>query len=256
MSRRTILSIVALVALVLVVVGGTASAKAVRCKRKVDCVGTNNNDRLIGTSGPDNMRALKGADLLKGLEGNDTMRGNQGTDSLLGGPGEDSLDGGPATDVLGGGEDFDRYLFDENTWGKEFISDTPIVDTDNDTGHAVQFNRVINGLFINMQSGPGPEVKNETTGSTLDWEDNLIDRVVTGEGDDVVTGRAAADTIVDPGTGPGTLGDHDTIFAGDGDDFVFTLDGDGLDNVACGGGTNDLLLKDAGDMQTGCERVG
>jgi RTX calcium-binding nonapeptide repeat (4 copies) len=249
--RRTILSLMALVALSLVVVGGTASAKVVQCKPHVRCFGTKNDDRLIGTSRPDDMAGHKGDDVLKGREGNDTMRGDKGRDRLLGGPGEDSLDGGAGKDVLKGGADFDRYLFNENNWGKEFISDTPIVHTDIDTGHTVQFNLVTNNLTVNLTSGPGPEVKNATTGSTLNWEDNLIDIVVSGKGDDTVIGRAVADKIVDPGGSD----DQDTIFAGGGDDFISTFDGDGLDVVACDGGTNDKLRKDAGDMQFDCELV-
>ena len=249
--RRTILSLMALVALSLVVVGGTASAKVVQCKPHVRCFGTKNDDRLIGTSRPDDMAGHKGDDVLKGREGNDTMRGDKGRDRLLGGPGEDSLDGGAGKDVLKGGADFDRYLFNENNWGKEFISDTPIVHTDIDTGHTVQFNLVTNNLTVNLTSGPGPEVKNATTGSTLNWEDNLIDIVVSGKGDDTVIGRAVADKIVDPGGSD----DQDTIFAGGGDDFISTFDGDGLDVVACDGGTNDKLRKHAGDMQFDCELV-
>jgi RTX calcium-binding nonapeptide repeat (4 copies) len=250
--RRTILSLMALVALVLVVVGGTASAKVVQCKPNVGCVGTNNDDRLIGTSGSDNMSALKGADVLKGLEGDDNaMRGHQGNDRLLGGPGEDHLGGGTGKDVLKGGAGFDDYFFFENNWGKEFIDDTPIVDTDINTGHLVQFNLVTNNLTINMTSGPGPEVKNETTGSILNWEDNLIDIVTTGKGDDTVTGREVGDNI----QVPGPPGDQDTINAGGGDDFVYTVDGDGQDVIDCGSGSNDEVRKDAADMQTNCEHV-
>jgi Ca2+-binding RTX toxin-like protein len=249
--RRFILSLMALVALALVVVGRTASAEVVQCKPHVRCLGTKNDDRLIGTSGLDDMAGRKGDDVLKGLEGNDTMLGNQGSDRLLSGPGEDSLDGGTGKDVLKGGADFDRYLFDENNWGKEFISDTPIVDTELDTGHTVQFNLVTNNLTVDLTSGPGPEVKNATTGSILNWEDNLVDILVTGEGDDTVIGREVADQIVEPGGSS----DQDTIFAGGGDDFISTFDGDGLDITACDGGTNDKLRKDAGDRQFDCETV-
>jgi serralysin len=254
--RRTLLSLMALVALILVVVSGTASAKDVQCQPNVFCQGTNNDDRLIGTSGPDNMSALKGDDVLKGLEGDDNaMRGAQGSDRLVGGPGEDNLGGGTGKDVLKGGADFDAYFFFENNWGKEFISDTPIVDTNINTGHEVQFNSVTNDLNIHMTSGQGPEVKNATTGSTLNWEDNLIDIVVTGQGDDTVTGREDADNIQVPGHQIVGTVDQDTIFAGGGDDFVFALDGDGDDVIACGSGSNDEVRMDAGDVQIDCEHV-
>jgi hypothetical protein len=250
--RRSVVVGVGAVMVMVLAASGVALAKEVQCKLNVGCVGTNNDDRLIGTSGPDNMSALKGDDVLKGLEGDDNaMRGGRGNDRLFGGPGEDHLGGGTGTDVLKGGANFDAYFFEENNWGKEFISDTPIVDTNLDTAHEVRFDFVTNDLTIRMTSRPGPEVKNATTGSTLNWEDNLIDRVIDGGGDDTVKGREDADNI----QVFGGKNDKDTVFAGGGDDFIFTIDGDGLDVIDCGSGSNDSLRKDPGDMQTNCEHV-
>jgi hypothetical protein len=54
----------------------------------------------------------------------------------------------------------------------------------------------------------------------------------------------------------GSRGDSDTVIAGGGDDFVNTKDADGLDNILCGEGTNDFVIKDAGDTAFDCEGIG
>jgi hypothetical protein len=189
------------------------------------------------------MVALKGDDVLQGRRGDDNgMRGNQGNDRLYGGPGVDQILGGIGEDVLEGGADFDAYWFLENDWGKETIVDTPIVDTDINTGHGVRLDGVGDNLTINLNSGPSPEVRNESTTNRLNWDNNLIDVVSDGKGDDTITGRDVADNIQPFSSRNG------------GDDFVYSVDDDSPDVIDCGDG-NDTVRKDAEDTTTNCENV-
>jgi hypothetical protein len=94
--------------------------------------------------------------------------------------------------------------------------------------------------------------ENATKTNTLNWEDDLIDGVIDGGGDDTITGREVADNIQTFGGSD----DKDTVFARGGDDYVYTLDNDDLDVIDCGDGMNDQYVKDAGDTQTNCEAPG
>ena len=250
MKRRAILLLFAMAATLVLSSTVALAINTINCKPNQGCTGTNNDDRLIGTSGPDSMQALRGDDVLKGLEGDDNaMRGDQGNDRLLGGPGEDQIGGGPGKDVLKGGADFDTYFFQENNWGREAIVDTPIVDTSIDTAHWVRFDFVTANLTIDLNSGPGPEVKNAPKTNTLNWEDDLIDGVIDGGGDDTITGREVGDNIQTFGGSD----DTDTVFGGGGADFLYTGDNDGDDVIDCGegDGVTDTVSKNSGDTLLG-----
>lgn len=230
---------------------GVAQASGVTCPDlgATDCVGTNRNDSLLGSAGPDNMSARGGDDVLRGRDGDDNaMRGEGGRDRLYGGPGADQLGGGTGRDVLEGGDGFDTYFF-ENHWGKETIVDAPIVDADLNTGHWVRFDSVTVDLIIDLNSGAEPEVRKRdgTPGSTLNWENALVDGVIDGEGDDVIIGRLVADNIQP------LAGGSDSVNARSGDDFIYTAD-DTADTIECGEG-NDTITKDAEDTATNCEEV-
>ena len=246
-ARRIVLGMLTAVLALLVLASGPALAVTKRCEPNRACLGTKQDDRLIGTSGDDQMQGGKGDDVLVGRDGDENaMRGEGGNDTLRGGPGRDHLGGGPGTDVLEGGPDFDSYFFEQN-WGKEVIVDAPIPDTDINTGHQVRFDGVTDDLTINLASGPGPEVRNKTKSSTLDWEADLIDVVIDGKGDDTITGREVGDNIqLFDGGG-------DKVFALGGDDFVYSLNGKGGDVIDCGAGTKDEVRMDANDTQVNCE---
>ena len=249
--RRILLFLMAAVVLTLAA-SGVALAARITCPNAGGdaCNGTNNNDRLIGSSSADNMQARKGDDVLKGRGGDDNaMRGDAGRDGLYGGPGEDQLGGGTGKDILQGGDGFDTYFFQENNWGKETIVDTPIVDADLNTAHEVRFDFVTVDLIIDMNSRAEPEVRRRdgTPGSTLDWENDLVDRVIDGEGDDVIIGRLTADNIQP------FAGGSDSVNARSGDDFIYTVD-DTVDEIECVDG-EDTIRKDLEDTATNCEHV-
>lgn len=238
----------AVVVLMILLVGGVALAKTVLCQTGASCVGTNKDDLLVGTSAPDNVQGFGGDDVLKGREGSDnTLRGDEGNDRVLGGPGFDFLEGGSGKDVVKGGADGDVY-FHPVGWGKETIVDTPIVDTNLDTGHFARFDSVEGDLTINLNSRPrAPEVKTANGKNTLNWQDDLIDSIVDGEGDDTIVGRDVGDNIQP------FAGGVDQVRARGGDDFVYAADGF-VDEVDCGKG-NDTVRGDAGDAIVNCETV-
>lgn len=247
-AARRALGIGALAA-ALVLGGGVVQAATKQCEPNRPCLGTKRNDRLIGTAGGDAIQGRDGNDLIEGGEGDDNaIRGDRGEDRLLGGPGRDHLIGGPDRDELEGGPDFDFYGFEQG-WGKEVIVDTPIVATDLNTGHQVRFDGVTDDLTIRLSSGPGREVSNKARSSTLDWEGDLIDQVIDGKGDDTITGREVGDNIqlFNPG--------ENVVFALGGDDFVYSRNGKGGDEIDCGAGANDEVRPDAGDTHVNCEVV-
>ena len=246
MTFRTMLLLAAMAA-ALALGGGAVLAVTKRCEPDRFCSGTRQDDRLIGTSGPDNMSAGEGDDVLVGRAGDDNaMRGDAGDDTIRGGPGRDNLGGGPGKDVLEGGDDFDSYFFEQN-WGKEVTVDTPILDTDLNTAHEARFDGVTDNLTIRLASGPGPEVTNKNKTSTLNWEADLIDRVIDGKGRDTITGREVGDNI------QLFYGNGDKVFALGGDDFVYSRNGKGGDVIDCGAGTKDEVRMDANDSQVNCE---
>ncbi len=249
--RRTALLVTAAVVLLLGA-SGVALAARISCPNAGgdSCTGTRNDDRLLGSSGPDNMLARGGDDVLKGRDGDDNaMRGEAGRDSLYGGPGADQLGGGEGRDALSGGAGFDTYFFQENNWGRETITDAPIVDTDINTAHEVRFDPVTTDLIIDMNSRAEPEVRRRdgSPGSTLNWENDLIDRVIDGEGDDIIIGRLTPDNIQP------FAGGSDEINARSGDDFIYTVD-ETADTIECGDG-EDTIRKDLEDTATNCEHV-
>lgn len=242
--RAASLGVVAAVAL-----GGVAIADRIECKPH-SCEGTNRDDVIIGTKGVDNLSAERGDDVIRARGGDDNaLRGDGGADKIKGAGGQDHLEGGKGQDVLRGGKGFDFYSFQNNNWGQELVDDEPIIDTDVNTGHQVRFDAVTRDLVVNMNSGPGHEVAALGGTATLDWESDLIDIVLLGDGDDSVTGRPIADNIQLFGGGT------DVIQSGGGDDFVYMLDGEPNDSVSCGSGTDEARV-DAGDsVDADCENL-
>ena len=244
--------------LALVVFSGVALAATISCVAGVECFGTTQADTLNGSDGQDFIFGRGSGDTIKGFGVNDFLYGQGGADKLFGGADIDALIGGPGNDALSGGVDRDDYYFGDG-WGKDTITDS-----------ATPANRLIfyispneslpatDDLTIKLVSGEGPEVKNASGTSTINWEGNIIDEVNTGTGDDQITGNSAAN-IIDSNDGGA-----DTISAGGGDDVINVNDGGGDDVVNCGdnivipgsGGIpdNDRVFSDPGDqIASNCE---
>jgi Ca2+-binding RTX toxin-like protein len=243
-GRRTTL-LLATTALAMLLSSGVALAvNTVNCEPRTErCVGTDRPDLMRGTSSFDNMLGRDGDDTLKGFGRFDFLRGQMGDDRLFGGLRGDFLVGGEGDDKLRGEESLDGYAFARSEWG----DDTIIEDSPPRNYVFLPFGRSFTGpVTTTMISSPAPEVNNAQSGSTVQWDGEVIRIVEGSSGDDNVTGTARADDIADYlgpdfGTGP----DTDTVSGGAGADFLFVLDGDSNDTVTCGPG-NDTVFFDEG----------
>jgi Ca2+-binding RTX toxin-like protein len=255
MMRRTGVLFAATL-LALVVFSGVALAATISCEADVLCLGTKQADTLNGSEGNDDMLGKGRGDTLNGFGGGDWLDGQGGPDKLFGGPGNDQLYGGPRNDELNGGEGLDRYNFGDG-WGKDTISDSgPSESLDFVVFSNGQHLPVSDNLVIKLDPGAGPEVKNASATSTINWEGNLFnDDVYPGSGDDQLTGTASNNEIF-----AADYGGADTISTGAGNDYIDVSDGVGDDVVDCGETVNntsddDMVLADSGDqVATNCER--
>jgi hypothetical protein len=256
MMRRTGVLFAATL-LALVVFSGVALAATIACQAEVQCFGTKRADTLNGSEGKDFMAAKGRGDTLNGFGGYDLMNGQGGADKLFGGADNDVLDGGSGSDVLSGGEGLDSYYFGDG-WGKDTISDSGPRESllfihYPESGPGVP---VSDDLIIKLEPGAGPEVKNASATSTINWEGNLFNNEVwLGGGDDQLTGTAAENEIF------GEFDGADTISTGAGNDYIDVHDGVGDDVVDCGETPNvidddDLVVSDTGDqIANNCERI-
>lgn len=166
------------------------------------------------------------ANLLDGRGGNDTITGGGGADTLLGGDGDDTISGGSAQDSMDGGSGID--LLDYTHWagGGLYNLGTGIASF---SGH---YDEVI-ANFENLVTGSG----NDTiTGSSAA---NVID---AGDGHDSVNGGSGIDTI-EGGAGNDTIngdGNIDSVSGGAGDDWIIMVGGDFTDDVDGGDGIDTL----------------
>ena len=198
MMRRTVL-LLATTALTLFAAGGIALAATFTCTAN-PCDGTTEDDVITGTlnaetingkGGADQISAQDGNDTINGEDGNDTMHGELGTDWLNGGDGQisssakaDQLDGG------GGGTSDPNttadYYFLTTNWGKDTLTDATGTDYILPVPDGGATAAAMPNLIVNLVSGTGPEVT-DGNGNTVDWNDNVIEGVLTGAGDDVIS---------------------------------------------------------------------
>jgi hypothetical protein len=165
------------------------------------------NDSLTGGRLGDTFDGESGNDTILGGVGADNLTGGDGNDTIRGQGGEDLMTGGPGADILDGGGQNDTVRYDV---------------TSNVT---VTLDAVAN----DGRSGEG---------------DNVIDveSVVTGAGNDRVTGSSASETI-DSGAGNDILipaAGTDTARAGAGADLIDARDG-ARDVVTCGPGVDEVI---------------
>lgn len=224
---------------------GISLADTIQCPDG-GCNGTDQDDRILGTSAQDNIQGLAGDDVISGFGGGDNvLRGDSGADKVRGGAGFDFVEGGPGRDEVSTGPDGGSFFYSQG-WGRERIEETPILDASLDTGHFLRLDNVTSKLTITLKSGPGPEVTNRPGTMTLDWAGDVIDGAGGGAANDVIRGRGIGDKI------SSFAGGEDEIKARGGDDFVYTLDGEGGDVIDCGPGT-DNADTDVGDTVINCE---
>jgi Ca2+-binding RTX toxin-like protein len=264
MTRRTGLLLAATL-LALVVFSGVALAATISCVAGVECLGTTQADTMNGSDGQDFIFGRGSGDTLKGFGINDFLYGQGGSDKLFGGFGGDLMIGGPGNDTLSGEEDSDRYYFGDG-WGKDTITDNTassegsspaenVLAFTNGPRHAESV-PATDDLTVKLASGEGPEVKNASATSTINWEANAIQHVFSGSGDDHITGNYSANVIW---SGPSDASSGvDSISTGGGNDVIHVDDGVGDDVVNCGESftpqDNDEVYFDSGDqIASDCE---
>ena len=241
--RRTILLLAAMGTALLLSSGVALALNVIKCGSEEPCHGTDRPDLMKGTDGFNFMLGHGNDDALKGFGRSDELFGQEGDDRLLGGRGQDFVVGGKGDDTLRGEETIDGYFFERSKWGQDSI----IEDAPSRNFLALPFAENLSGPVttnLNSDSGPTPEVTNAQSGSTVNWEGNVITFVSGSSGDDTVTGNDASNGLYDD-AGPvyGTAPDTDAISAGGGNDFIVVQDGDSSDTVNCGGGS-DYVISD------------
>ena len=96
-------------------------------------------------------------------------------------------------------------------------------------------------------------------GSPQDKRDVLYgqgdnDDIYGGRDDDYLSGGSGNDDIYDEaGPRSGDDADVDKVYGGSGNDYINVADGDGRDEVDCGEGSDDVVVRDDGDDADNCE---
>ena len=158
-----------------------------------------------------------------------SLSAGEGSDSLTGGPGKDGLFGGGGRDVLRGGPGDDR-LADEDGM-------TPDADVlDGGEGHdgADFADHPPTGMVIDLPQ------RRSSDGDALEG----LEGFTLGDGDDIVIGTAAAESIL-------AAGGVNRVDAGPGNDWLYgggtLLGGDGDDDLECERTTPCIAAGSAGD---------
>ncbi len=174
---------------------------------------------ILGSEGDDSLSGGDGDDTIDGRGGNDTLRGLEGADSLLGGDGNDLFlaDSTEGADVIDGGAGFDSIEFKD---------------------------RATSAVVVDYGAG------SITGGGSGSISFTSIERVVTGNFNDSLTGNAAAQNLTGQGGSDTLAGAHgiDTLWGGGGaDTFVFremgTANADRISDWASG--SDEIRLDDA-----------
>jgi VCBS repeat-containing protein len=211
---------------------------------------TGDDDTAYLTSTADIALAGEGNDRVYGYNGNDRLFGQAGNDHIDGGSGDDLLSGGEGQDRLYGGVGADTYVFGRG-FGDDAISDTAENGVQRDSVHLLGLTPA--DIQVTTDAYDTLVLTIIDTGETLSvpkngswWGTNGVGQYVfdngavwshddalratveaTTEGDDVIHGSSAADTIT------GQAGND-------------TLIGNGGDDVVEGGAGNDLLIGSSG----------
>ncbi len=173
---------------------------------------------------------LDGIVAIDGGDGNDTITGSAASDVIIGGSGNDTLAGGGGDDVFEVGK---SHGFDSFSGG----DGTDIVRA---TAHGTAIGLMGNyANSVESFSGSGKAgvtIQGDWTSQTLDFSATTLDGISAingGDGNDTITGSAAADVIIG-GSGNDTLngsrGD-DEFRVGRTDGFDSFNGGDGADSV-------------------------
>lgn len=171
--------------------------------------GTAGDDVLEGTAGRDVFVAFEGNDQIFGRGGDDVACGGSGADQIDGGEGADILIGGRGADLLKGREGFDTL------WGRE---GDDAIDGGEEADGGTDFDTVTYedspvAVFVDLEAGVGrPSDAGAISGQGNDsilatefvvgsdlgddlYGDEQINRFQAGDGDDLMSGRGAIDSL-------------------------------------------------------------
>ncbi|WP_183100820.1 calcium-binding protein [Nocardioides pelophilus] len=203
--------------------------------------GSAHDDTLVGL--------LFDGTLIEGLEGDDTIHGYDGDDVFAGGPGDDVLHGGDGNDRLYGEANADSlYGGDDDDslsggGGADFVD--PGLGNDSATGGAdtdrVSYLLSHDATGVTIEVG-GVSGDRASVGATSE-EDGL-------DAFEVYEGTNQADVLSDLGTARATA-----FRAAGGADVIDVADGDTLDSVDAGEGTDSCEVDDVAEHLDGCETV-
>ena len=160
--------------------------------------GSRNSDQITGNNNNNEIIGEAGDDTISGLGGDDFISGGEGVDDLDGGLGDDIIDAVEGNDTVDGGGGIDT----------------------------VDYFRASSDLTVDLvaDTASGADIGSDTLVS--------IENVISGSGNDTITGDAEANRLV------GNDGD-DTLIGGDGDDV---LEGGLGRNFLRGGAGDDQLI--------------
>ena len=161
--------------------------------------GSNYNDSITGNALDNTIWGDPGNDTLIGGLGNDTLIGGDGNDTMYSDAGNDELIGGYWTPTAGNGNDtyvFDPARGDSGNLGNDIIieddnADTDLIDLSKfNATQSVSLNLSNNYAWQTVTPGVLTLIISSSTG---------IENVLTGAGDDTVTGNSRDNLIVTDG---------------------------------------------------------
>ncbi len=253
-------------------------------------LGGEDDDVIDGGAGDDTLLGNEGNDDLDGGDGDDTLLGGEEADTLAGGEGDDLLEGEDGDDDIAvGGADTAEGGLGDDVFTVDPTDTTPDVDVtidggsdgttgdpagpeNGDEGDILDLSDQTEDLVVTFEpeDGEAGTVDGLDDDGTPDITFEEIEQVVTGSGDDEVTGpEMAGPCIVSTGDGDDTVtgsgeddtidggGDDDLLDGGDGDDDIMggdgndTLDGGEGDDTLDGGAMDDDITVGTGDTALG-----
>lgn len=152
--------------------------------------------------------------------------GGSGNDTLTGDANANRLAGGGGTDVLEGGKGDDTYVLTPG--GTVTITETRGGGTD-----TLDYSGYTEGVTVDLAAGTATGVSNNVA--------DLIENVIGGSGDDILTGDSKANYLTG---GPG----NDTLTGGEGNDIYFVIVYGGVDTIVeggAGGGVDKIIGPDS-----------
>jgi Ca2+-binding RTX toxin-like protein len=203
------------------------------------------DDTIIGNDLDNGLWGNSGNDTLIGGVGNDTLIAGDGNDIMYSDAGNDTLIGGYFTPTAANGND--TYVFDPSRGDGGNLGSDIILEDDNADKDTIDLSA------FNSSQAAALDL------STVDWQtvnasiltlyissSTAIENVMTGAGNDVVTGNSR-DNLIDTDGGNDTIygqDGNDNLFGGMGDDVIYAGAGD---DILYGGYGNDQLYGEAGD---------